>query len=176
MRSLNGAIEDLDDDRTAELILRVPFSEYRGTRPLPIWTAVYKWNGVAFVDSSRKFPEFYKERILPTVESRIKDLTKASVTVESGDGESGNIKEEMISAETCIKDKISRTTGDNPTAGIEQARVWAKNKNPNLRANAVAVFADMNDPYFTTDLEALAADADPSVAENAKHARARLKK
>lgn len=176
MRSLNGAIEDLNNDSTVELILRVPFSEYRGARPVPIWTAVYKWNGVEFVDSSRQFPEFYKKRILPTVELRIKDLTKAAVTAESGTGESDDIKEEIISAETCIKDKIARTIGDNPTAGIEQAQAWAKNKNPNMRANAIAVFADMNDVYFTTDLEALAADADPSVAEKAKHALARLKK
>ncbi len=174
LSNLDEAVKDLDGDGTPELLLPMLLSEYRGTRPMAIWTAVYQWDGKRFVEASERFREFYHKRVLPELETQIQESSKplppntTEVTLQ--------VREEELAATWMIHDKIIRATGENPYAGVERARQWLKSPNENLRGNALRVFEDIPTGYFKAELQVLAGDPNPIVAQPAQHALERLKK
>lgn len=176
LSDLDGATKDLDGDGFPELILPILLSDYRGARVMPVWTAVYKWNGEKYEEASAHFKEFYQKEVLPEVEARIREVTERARRAGKTPAEYDEIDEEILSAHQLIKDKIIRVTGEDPYAGVERARAWAKSPYPYVRENAIRVFEDIPGRYFQADLEVLAADPNPIVAMSAKMALERLGK
>ncbi len=176
IRTLDRVIEDLDGDGKPELIFptEVDLGDYRGTRPVAMWTAVYKWNGERFEEAAKQFREFYQQRVLPDLEREIQKLS-APLPADATDTYR-EVREEELAAALMSRDKIARATGEDPDAGVERARQWLKSPNSNLRRNALSVFKDIPEGYFKTELQVLAADLDPTVARPAEITLERLEK
>jgi hypothetical protein len=180
VQELDGVIQDLDNDCYPELVLPLLLSSYRGARPTYIWPAVFKWNGSGMVDASKRFPAYYKKNVLPRV---LKEIDEAAVRQEkyrlevlSGktrDTQSEIIEyardlEEDLAVQQMIRDRISRLSGDNPTAGLALAKEWAKSKNENLREDAVLVFGEIRNKESLTELFALTRDPNSGIADMAR--------
>jgi hypothetical protein len=174
LQEIDRAIEDLDADGIAELILPIVIGRFSG-QGRALWTAVYKWEDGKFVDASGQFKKFYQARIIPKLEAHIRELnqlrqTPQGVLTPQDVQLSREIHEEKLAAAWMVKDKIARVTGEDPNAGITRAQEWAKSPNKYLRENAIHVFEDINDGNSKIDLEILATDPDPFVAGSAKRA------
>jgi hypothetical protein len=182
LRYLNDALKDLDGDGVPELLLPILLSEYRGARFMPVWTAVYKWNGEKFVDMSSQFSEFYHRDVLPEIEMQIQKASvpwqpPAAGTASPEDIElSHQSHDEELATAWVVRDKIMRVLGEEPRAGVERAYEWARSPNENIRADAMVVFEELEDPAFTAELQVLAVDPYPSVAHGARRVLERLKK
>jgi len=160
-------IKDLDNDGHQELILPVYlFNESSGT---PVWTAIYKQDGKVFRRADEQFKDFYKKILLPEVDSRIRELDNERLEKPDDPGES-KFFEESLASEWVIRDKIARFLGKDPHAGIYRARTWARSPNDYLRYHALVTFRDIKDEVVKGDLQALTADPDMSIAEEAKRA------
>lgn len=185
---LDRVLEDLDNDGYQELILPILITEYRGVRPFALWTAIYKWNGEKFQEASEQFNYFYRTVLLPKVEHRIIELEEEMRKYQSeldslrdklGQKEINYViesLEESLSAEWIIRDKIYRLLGDEPLAGLERAKQWAKSPNSNLRGNAIVVFEEIKDEESLSYLELLSQDSNPIVAWRAQQTLKKIKK
>lgn len=185
---LEGVLKDLDNDGYSELILPILITEYRGVRPFALWTAIYKWNGEKFQEASEQFNYFYRTVLLPKVEHRIIELEEEMRKYQSeldslrdklGQKEINYViesLEESLSAEWIIRDKIYRLLGDEPLAGLERAKQWAKSPNSNLRGNAIVVFEEIKDEESLSYLELLSQDSNSIVAWRAQQTLKKIKK
>lgn len=169
LKSFDSVVQDLNSDGVQELLLPVCLTEYRGARPIAIWTSVYKWNGKELIDSSQDFPKFYLESLLSKIDEELKQLqlTKLIVRKEAFSEEinfNQEIYDEDVSTQYLIKDKILRITKQDLHAGFQRALEWSKHPNPNLRANAVFVFNDIGDKESKENIELLKHDPNPVVS------------
>lgn len=165
---IDEVMEDLDGDGRPELLLPRSVSGYPFglAFPRPIWTSIYRWNGQKFEDASARFRDFYLKRQLPKAEARIKEI--ASRAVENPALAEDEFYQLELASAYYVRDKILRFTGQDPRAGIDRAREWAKSPNPNLRHLAVDLFKDAGASAYAADIKLLASDPDPSVASHAK--------
>lgn len=161
--SLGAALQDLDKDGTPELLVSQYLTFYRGAITSDIWTAVFRWNGQRFEDASTYYKDYYLKTLLPPLEERIR-------MISSETGSERADRELRLAMQIAVRDRILRFTGQDARAGIDRAREWAKSADRELRALAVDVFKDAGRNAYRADLEMLASDADPYVADHAKRA------
>lgn len=119
-------VRDVNSDGKAELIIPARLLSY-STAETYAWPSVYKLEDGKYVESSRDFPDFYDNEILPRLQKQID---------YSGGGASG-IPVVME------RDKILRVLGRDPSAGLEQARQWMTSNDPRVLQAAAATFQDI---------------------------------
>lgn len=135
--TLKKTIRDLDRDGKDELILYsyLDSDGYRGARATPMWPRVYRLRDGEYVEASLDFPEFYTDEVLPQLDE---EIAKARRTWPPGsEYETGAAVLEMQ------RDKILRVLGRDPTAGLAEAREWARSEYPDMIENAMVVFRDI---------------------------------
>ena len=131
------AIRDLDRDGRDEIVLYESLDPtgFRGGLATPMWPQVYRLHDGEYVDASSDFPEFYTDEVLPPLEQ---EIAKARRSLPPGsEGETNAAVLEMQ------RDKILRVLGRDPTAGLAEARGWARSQDPDMIENARAVFLDI---------------------------------
>lgn len=136
--TIKNTVRDLDEDGEYELILYsyLDSDGYRGTTPVAMWPQVYRLKDGNYVPSSRDFPRFYDDEVLPQLDNEIK-LDQAQHW-PSGSPAADNT--EILQMQ---RDKILRVLGRDPTAGSQLAREWVRSTNPETVGRAAVVFADM---------------------------------
>ena len=175
-------IRDLNSDGKKELIIdsTLKFDNYRGARAQAAWTAVYRLKNGQYGEASRDFPRFYDTEELPWYEEEIaedrekiargvpaqNDLSAEQLAARQRD--SAIALPEYLAADEMGRDKILRVLGREPKAGEERAYEWMNSGDPELRTDAVVVFADIGG--HDRQLRALAADKDIEVSTTAKNA------
>ena len=156
LESLEGAIQDLDQDGRREILVRRDLTPYLGVHPLAAWTAVLRYDGGRLIDQSARFPRFYDERVLPELDRRL----AASDTTDRSDP----YGKEVLTIE---RDKILRALGRSSSAGLDDALGWARSDDPIRRILALAVLSGIGGREAASALQALAADRDAQVAAHA---------
>jgi len=140
---LKDTIRDLNGDGKKELVLHayVGSATDWGASPTPTYPEVYRLENGKYVEASRDFPNFYDDDVLPEVEKEIAKSQNGSLPLHA--------------VQIMERDKILRMLGRDPTAGLEQARVWATSSDPDQIDDASIVFRDIGGH----EDEARAADA-----------------
>jgi hypothetical protein len=156
MESLDGAIQDLDEDGRHEILVRQELTPYLGAQPLAVWTAVFRFDGDRWTDQSARFPRFYDERVLPDLERRL--------VVPKVDDESNVHEKDVLTIE---RDKILRVLGRSSAAGLDSALQWARSADPVRRVLSISVLSEIGGLAADSALQALAADRDTGVAAHA---------
>jgi hypothetical protein len=152
---LRNTIRDLNGDGQKELVLYsyVATANYQGTTPQPRWPEVYRLKGSKYVESSRDFPNFYHDEVLPQLANEINDAQQ-KLSPDSPDNEN-------IAVLKMERDKILRAIDRQPTAGLQQARAWMNSSDPQVIGYAAVVFSDIGGH----DDDARAAEAAFKVAQ-----------
>jgi hypothetical protein len=135
--TLKTAIRDLDRDGTDEIVLYVSLdpSGFRGARATPVWPRVYRLHDGEYVDASSDFPEFYTDEVLPKLDQEIAGARRKWPP--------GSEFETNAAVLEMQRDKILRVLGRDPTAGLAEAREWARSQDPDMIENAIVVFRDI---------------------------------
>ena len=157
--NVSDIVKDLNNDGAKKLIVPQPLSDYEGAKCIATWKTVHQWDGNAFVDVSRRFPEMYKKRL--------QELTDNIQKIEGNPTLSGTEKDAKASCDYLEQEKIQRLFG-NSKAGFDRAVAWMRSDDPSLRRKAVKVFADISDDQSRAYLQTLSRDRDPSVAAAAQ--------
>lgn len=78
--SLDSALIDLDGNGSLEILVPEPLESYRGAiaRPATI-VEIYAWNGREYEKASGRFPSYYRDVVLPTLEHRLADVERSPV-------------------------------------------------------------------------------------------------
>ncbi|MGE3622448.1 MAG: hypothetical protein AB7H77_01060, partial [Bdellovibrionales bacterium] len=145
--SIPDMLQDLDNDRSPELVITQAWSRAETGKCLAVWQKIYKWNGRKFADKSADYPQVYKERL--------KQL-RTDIKYEK---DPDCVQMEM--------DRIVRLLGTTK-AGYDRAVAWRKSTKPFDRRKAATVFADIGDESSKKNLAVLAIDADLLSAESAR--------
>jgi hypothetical protein len=75
LENLDQAVTDLDRDGVYEIVLPQAVSDYHGaTKPTPVLPEVYAWTGNEYEKASSRFPAYYRDVVLPTLERRLNKL------------------------------------------------------------------------------------------------------
>jgi len=157
--NVGDIMKDLNNDGAKELIVPQPLLDYEGAKCMATWETVYQWDGNAFVDVSRRFPQIYKKRL--------QELTDSIQKIEGDPTLSGTEKDAKASCDYLEQDKIRRFFG-NSKAGFDRAVEWMTSDDSSLRRKAVKVFADISDDQSRAYLQILSRDLNPSVAAAAQ--------
>jgi hypothetical protein len=130
---LSSVIRDLNRDGQKELVIPTLFSagSYGAGSINAIWPAVYRLENGAYVEASRQFASFYDADILPQLDQ---EIAESSAT--------GRIPQKI--SQIMKKDKILRVLGREPTAGLDQARAWARSSDPNIARAGIAVLREID--------------------------------
>ena len=163
VRTVSELVAHLRNDSSIQLLIPRWLTNYNGARaPIGRWTAIYTWSGAQLVDSTSAFREYYRSTIVPKLKSQLIDALS---------------KSGPDSADTLVAkveyDKAQRTSGDDPTAGVNDAFAWTSSADVVHRLLAVAVLRDIGTPAAKSSLESLSGDADASVAGDAAQAVAK---
>ncbi len=173
LEKLDGVVKELDAKGGKELLLPIALTDYRGSKPLAIWSALYQWSGGKLQDVSAQYPDYYRNQILPKVEADIEAIERQhiegvpTISVQQLKYLS-EYYEENLAAQQMIKDRIARIAGDKK-AGFDRAMAWEKSDNPNLRKDSVFVFSEIGDQDSIARLVELSKDASSDVAYTAKN-------
>jgi len=134
---LQKAIRDLDRDGRDEIVLYVSLDPagFRGARATPMWPQVYRLHDGEYVDASSDFPEFYTDEVLPRLEQEIVEARRRWPP--------GSEFETNAAVLEMQRDKILRVLGRDPTAGLAEAREWARSQDPDMIENAIVAFGDI---------------------------------
>jgi hypothetical protein len=135
---LSTVIRDLDDDGRKELIVPTlyPSGAYGAVSVGTAWPAVYKLKNGVYVEASKEFGRFYDNDVLPGL---AKDIAEERAKA----GTSASYSPKLIS-QTLERDKILRALGRDQTAGLDEAREWARSEDPNLARAGAAVLREIN--------------------------------
>lgn len=145
---LSNVAKDVDQDGNLELVIPREFSSYEGAACLAVTPIVYTCSESSCVDSSSRYPEFYRQQLFAAQEAMV------SLSPE---------REEGLPCLIMNRDKAMRLLGIEH-AGFDQAEDWMKSSDPTLRRKAVQIFADIHDAPARQRLAILSKDADPTVA------------
>lgn len=132
IRDLQKVIRDLNGDGRDELIIPTVLYQYN-TAGTYTWPVIYRLKNGKYVEASRDFPKFYGDKILPGLEQQIAEYQSNS----------GRANQDMAAVLIMERDKIIRTLGRNPTAGLHEAYRWMNTDEPFLLLAAAATFKDI---------------------------------
>lgn len=161
---------DLNNDGTPELLISRYLTYYRGAVTSDIWTAIYQWDGQKYSDQSGSFKNYYKETLLPKVKARIEELSAQAPNPATSTPDEIAYHELRIAMQQALRDKILRFTGLDSRAGIDLSRTWARSNDPELNTLAIGVFKDAGIDTYRADIQFLANNPNPTVANYAKAA------
>jgi len=131
---ISKAVKDLNGDGKHELIIPKLLISY-STAETFTWPAIYRLANGKYVEASRDFPAFYDKEVLPGLEKQIGEAqTKTAAGLQP---------QEIMAVLTIERDKILRTLGRDPTAGLQQAYQWMNSDDPRLLQAAGATFQDI---------------------------------
>lgn len=158
MKSLDGAIQDLDGDRTQEILVSEPLTPYVGIRPLAVWTSVRSLADKEYSESSSNFRAYYDQAVIPELR---RDLMHFRQT---GDTHRAEATEVALF-------KVLQTVGEEPEAGLKRALSWSGESDPLSRLYAVAVLVDIDNAEAREAVRRMAQDDDDEVASFARWMR-----
>lgn len=58
-------VNDFDDDKTPEILIKHFVGEYEGGDFSAVWPAIYKWDGDNYIRADDEFPEYYAQEVVP---------------------------------------------------------------------------------------------------------------
>jgi hypothetical protein len=142
---------DLNGDGKEEIILFEPLDSddsaimfRRKFIPNATWPKVYRLRDGKYVDGSRDFSDFYRNKILPQLAQAIVKAQSANAPPWSDPSDNDwQLPERNLAALIMCRDKILRVMGRDPTAGLAQARKWVTDSDPVFVDNARIVFQDI---------------------------------
>jgi hypothetical protein len=159
VRTLSGMTAGLASDGRQQLLVSTELTPYIGAdKPQAKWTAIYGWSGPLLADASTQFSAYYRSAILGPLKRKLDSLR--ATAPNSLDTDIAQIE----------YDKVLRVSGQDPTAGLARALLWAGDSDPVRRIFASAVLADIGTNDALTALNTLLSDADSEVALDAKAA------
>jgi hypothetical protein len=83
---LNAVIRDLDRDGTYEIVMPQLLGEYAGmANPQATIPEVFSWKGGDFAKVSPRYPEFYRDEVLPRIERQLQMLEALPATADPSD-------------------------------------------------------------------------------------------
>ena len=132
IRDLQEVIRDLNGDRRDELVIPTVLFQYN-TAATFTWPVVYRLEKGKYVDASRDFPKFYDDEVLPKLDQRLTEYQSMP----------GQGNHDMAAILIFEREKIVRTLGRNPTAGLQEAYRWMNSDDPLLLLAAAATFKDI---------------------------------
>jgi hypothetical protein len=85
---LNAVLRDLNNDGTYEIVMPELLGPYEGAaRPSARMPEIYAWNGADYAKVSAKFPEFYRDEVLPRLERELEKLEAPEPNANAGQTE-----------------------------------------------------------------------------------------
>ena len=145
---LATSLVDMDGDGSQCLIVRSPVAD-RGASTDPIyWYRIYKWDRGVPQDVSVRFPEFYREFVLPQVDYPERLLTQLKAR--------GAKDTKVPLAEIAyVRLKYERDFLGHGNAGLEQALAWAESKNSDLITMGIASLSEMRSQRAWAEIDKL---------------------
>jgi hypothetical protein len=105
LESLDQAVTDLNRDGVYEIVLPQSVSDYAGAaKPTPVLPEVYAWTGNEYDKASSRFPAYYRDVVLPTLERKLKKLD--------------SLPEEGMTASEKVKQRQSREKYQSEIAAV----------------------------------------------------------
>lgn len=99
IQDLPSYLVDADGDGAPELILERFLDRYEGAQRAPVETVVYRWQHKGFKDDSDAFPQYYREKVIPDLESRLaKNNSAPSSSPTRHDDEAFMLRTELARA------------------------------------------------------------------------------
>jgi hypothetical protein len=80
---LEQRIVDLRNDGHKEILVTRLDGQYRGARPTPTFTDVFKVEGGRLVKADHEFPEYYEKTVLPDLRKKLDGLVKQQPSQDS---------------------------------------------------------------------------------------------
>jgi hypothetical protein len=80
---LEQRIVDLRNDGNKEVLVTRVDGQYRGARPTPTFTDVFKVKGGRLVKADHEFPEYYEKTVLPDLRKKLDGLEKQQPSQDS---------------------------------------------------------------------------------------------
>jgi hypothetical protein len=174
-------ISDLNKDGVLELIakerwiyplpephLEEAFDKYGGWILADYsWVAIYNWQNGKLTNVSSEFPEFYREKFLPSLEQSIAQIRRFKEASDES-------KRSLASHYQVLVFKAQRLLG-NKTAGLQEAIAWADSGTQILQENAIRIFREIRDAEAIKQLEQLAQGRNSGIARQARNALEALK-
>jgi hypothetical protein len=114
VKSLDGLIKDVDGDRKKELLVPTGLTPYMGTRPVAVVPIVYGREKGIYVNKSANYSAYYRTEVVPLLQQKLDKLKSAKP---------GSLELDIAQIEL---DKVLRTSGQDPKAGLTQAQTWSK--------------------------------------------------
>lgn len=198
---LSKEVIDVNNDGVKELLVMeeiLPYPKY------VLWTSVYELQNNKYVKADEKYSDFYKNKIIPELESKIKDMQNKNLFIEKNLNKSFlyysyyfDIPKDAIVDATLRKNsrelttkekevilsyfylplyKAYRVTKKDRKAGFDKAIQWSKSAFRELRRNAISVFEEFNNDESIKYLEILKQDKDNYVSGDAESTLERVKK
>jgi hypothetical protein len=158
-----AAIRDLRHDGNFEFLVGNSLGSI-AQRCIANWQVGYAWTGANYTDVSRRFNDFYRQRL-----DEINKIVPALQSVRGANGYA-------LSDEECLKAEaaaIQRFLGTSTDAGIDQAMRLSASNDRAEREFAAELLARINNPKARECLAKLAKDQDEAVSTHAKKALSR---
>lgn len=93
---LSSRVVDVDQNGRHELVVEQFIDRYEGATRTPVETVIFELHGAALVDASSRYPEFYRDRVIPKLEKELKaSEEEGSTRLEVDDYNSFVLKAEI---------------------------------------------------------------------------------
>ena len=189
---LDEQLVDVDGDGVFEVVTRAMAGGYDGVFSRPIFVySIKRLVGGDLVDVSAKYPEYFRDHILPMMTSDARDMKRdllrdaepeavpeasPRLTVaEEADAHRMALRVKSRAAKAkaemqFVQDDYRRRILGEKAAGLENALRWARDPDPEVRQFATGVLEKIDTPAAAAELERLAGASDATLAQSARGA------
>jgi hypothetical protein len=84
IESLAERLIDVDHDGVSEVLIPRPLATRSAARPTPFFVDIYSWNGTAYKVNNGKFKSYYRDVVLPEIESKLAQSKQKAGNDERG--------------------------------------------------------------------------------------------
>ena len=193
---LHDQLTDIEGDGVFKVITRERAGPYEGGQSRPIY--VYAIRSLAngeMVDVSNKYPDYFRNNILPRMEAERKNMAEEiavqskprPIRVSDLDGSrTPNAAEEAARREgelemkhwqiksaaemQYVQDDYHRRVLGEKTGGLENALKWARSEDPDIQRFGVQALEPIDSPAAAAELLRIARTGASQIAEDASHA------
>ena len=189
---LDEQLVDVDGDGVFEVMTREVAGGYDGVFSRPIFVySIKRLVGGDLVDVSAKYPEYFRDHILPMMTSDARDMKRDLLKDTESEAVPDTNRERTVAEEAeahrmalrvksravkakaelqFVQDDYRRRILGEKAAGLDNALRWARDGDPEIRDFATGVLEKIDTPEAAAELERLAGASDPSLAQSARGA------